>query len=187
MIYNDFEISRQAIRCAMIRPFTESKISDGVVSYGLSSFGYDARLSGSHLLLVEANDTYIALDPKNFDRGRVSVLEAEDGAFIIPPYGFALGCTVEEFRIPRDTIALCVGKSTYARCGLIVNVTPLEPEWCGKVTLELHNTTGRHIKVYANEGICQFMFFRGESCRKSYTDHGGKYQGQTEVTLPIVI
>lgn len=155
----------------------------GTISYGFSSFGYDARLGRKFKIFTPTYNTLI--DPKNFDAK--SFVEIEDDHCIIPPNSFALAETLETFIIPRDVIVICLGKSTYARCGLIVNVTPLEPSWEGKVTLELSNTSPLPLKVYAEEGIAQFIYLRGSTnCRTSYADKKGKYQNQTGITLPFV-
>lgn len=185
----DHEITALA-RAGMIEPFSPVQVSqrDGrrVLSYGVSSYGYDARVADEFKVFT---NTYGAvIDPKSFDdRGFVDV-RATDGYVIIPPNSFVLGRTVERFRIPRDVLVVCVGKSTYARCGIIVNVTPLEPEWTGHVTLEFSNTTPLPAKLYANEGACQFIFLRSASpCHTSYADRKGKYQGQTGVTPPRMV
>jgi dCTP deaminase len=182
----DHEITALA-RAGMIEPFEPGQVSkrDGqrVISYGVSSYGYDARVSDEFKVFT---NTYGAVvDPKNFDdRGFVDV-RARDGYVIVPPNSFVLGRTVERFRIPRDVLVVCVGKSTYARTGLVVNITPLEPEWTGHVTLEFSNTTPLPAKLYANEGACQFIFLRAASaCETSYADRKGKYQGQMGVTPP---
>lgn len=161
--------------------------NSGKVSAGISSYGYDARLADD-LLIFDPCKGIPHIDPKNFDPNIVRQADrTPDGHFLIPAYGFALGHTMEDFVIPRNVLAICMGKSTYARCGLIVNVTPLEPEWYGQVTLELHNTTSLPIKVYAEEGICQFVFLRGEGMPEvSYADRKGKYQGQSGTTLPRI-
>lgn len=165
----------------MIDPFLEKLNREGVVSYGLSSYGYDARVADEFKIFTNVDNALV--DPKKFD-GQ-SFVDRQTDVCIIPPNSFALARTVEYFRIPREVLVICLGKSTYARCGLIVNVTPLEPEWEGHVTLEISNTTPLPAKVYANEGICQFLFFAGtELCETSYRDRGGKYQGQQGVTLP---
>ncbi|WP_041351554.1 dCTP deaminase [Neorickettsia risticii] len=176
-------IKSRALESRMIEPFVSSKISNGVISYGLSSYGYDARVSNKFKIFT--NLAVSQVDPKNFDE---SMLIEKTGDFcVIPPNSFALGCTVEYFRIPRDVIVICLGKSTYARCGIIVNVTPLEPEWEGHVTLEFSNTTPLPAKIYSNEGVCQMIFLKGSaSCDVSYKDAKGKYMGQAGITLPIV-
>ena len=154
-----------------------------VVSYGLSSYGYDIRCAREFKVFTNINSTIV--DPKNFDQRNFVEIEADE--CIIPPNSFALARTVEYFRIPRDVLTVCLGKSTYARCGIIVNVTPFEPEWEGHVTLEFSNTTPLPAKIYAGEGCAQVLFFKGDQpCEVSYRDRGGKYQGQTGVTLPKV-
>lgn len=168
----------------MIEPFADRQNAEGMISYGLSSYGYDARVADEFKIFTNVDSAII--DPKNFSGE--SFVERKTDCCIIPPNSFALARTVEYFRIPRDTLVICLGKSTYARCGIIVNVTPLEPEWEGHVTLEFSNTTPLPAKIYANEGACQFLFLRGEdACDVSYADRGGKYQGQTGVTLPRII
>ena len=165
----------------MIDPFTENLKRDGVISYGLSSYGYDARVSREFKIFTNVNSAVV--DPKEFSPK--SFVDVETDVCIIPPNSFALARTVELFRIPRDVLVICLGKSTYARCGIVVNVTPLEPEWEGHVTLEFSNTTPLPAKIYANEGACQFIFLKGETpCEVSYRDRSGKYQGQQGVTLP---
>ena len=171
----------------MISPFESGQVReiDGrkVISYGTSSYGYDVRCSNKFKLFTNLNSTIV--DPKSFDPD--SFIEVEGNHCIIPPNSFALASTVEYFRIPRNVLTVCVGKSTYARCGIIVNVTPFEPEWEGHVTLEFSNTTPLPAKIYANEGIAQVLFFEAdEVCQTSYKDRAGKYQGQTGVTLPKV-
>ena len=171
----------------MISPFEAGQVReiDGrkVISYGTSSYGYDVRCSNKFKLFTNLNSTIV--DPKNFDPD--SFVDVEGEHCIIPPNSFALASTVEYFRIPRNVLTVCVGKSTYARCGIIVNVTPFEPEWEGHVTLEFSNTTPLPAKIYANEGIAQVLFFESdEVCQTSYKDRAGKYQGQTGVTLPKV-
>lgn len=168
----------------MIEPFADRQSSEGIISYGVSSYGYDARVADEFKIFTNVDSAVI--DPKNFSDE--SFVERKTDVCIIPPNSFALARTVEYFRIPRDTLVICLGKSTYARCGIIVNVTPLEPEWEGHVTLEFSNTTPLPAKIYANEGACQFLFLRGEdACDISYADRGGKYQGQRGVTLPRII
>ncbi len=165
----------------MIEPFTENLKRDGVISYGLSSYGYDARVSPEFKLFTNVDSAIV--DPKDFSEK--SFVDREGDVCIIPPNSFALARTVEYFRIPRDVLVICLGKSTYARCGIIVNVTPLEPEWEGHVTLEFSNTTPLPAKIYANEGACQFIFLKGDPvCDVSYKDRAGKYQKQQGVTLP---
>ncbi len=168
----------------MIEPFVDRQHGEGMISYGVSSYGYDARCADEFKIFTNVDSAII--DPKNFSGE--SFVERKTDCCIIPPNSFALARTVEYFRIPRDTLVICLGKSTYARCGIIVNVTPLEPGWEGHVTLEFSNTTPLPAKIYANEGVCQFLFLRGEGeCEVSYADRGGKYQGQTGVTLPRII
>jgi len=170
-----------ALEHGMIEPFEERQVRAGVVSYGLSSYGYDIRVADEFKVFTNINSTVV--DPKNFDAR--SFVDIKADVCIIPPNSFALAKTVEYFRIPRDVLTVCVGKSTYARCGLIVNVTPFEPEWEGYVTLEISNTTPLPAKVYANEGIAQVLFFQSdETCEVSYADKKGKYQGQQGLTLP---
>jgi dCTP deaminase len=165
----------------MIDPFEDRQVRAGVISYGLSSYGYDIRVADEFKVFTNINSTVV--DPKNFDAR--SFVDIKADVCIIPPNSFALAKTVEYFRIPRDVLTVCVGKSTYARCGLIVNVTPFEPEWEGYVTLEISNTTPLPAKVYANEGIAQVLFFQSdEACEVSYADKKGKYQGQQGLTLP---
>ena len=179
-IKSDRWIKKMALEHRMIEPFEDRQVREGVVSYGLSSYGYDIRVADEFKVFTNINSTIV--DPKNFDaRSFVDI----KGDCIIPPNSFALAKTVEYFRIPRDVLTVCVGKSTYARCGLIVNVTPFEPEWEGFVTLEISNTTPLPAKVYANEGIAQVLFFQSdEPCEVSYKDKKGKYQGQQGLTLP---
>jgi dCTP deaminase len=170
-----------ALEQGMIEPFEDRQVREGVVSYGLSSYGYDIRVADEFKVFTNINSTVV--DPKNFDAR--SFVDVKADVCIIPPNSFALARTVEYFRIPRDVLTVCVGKSTYARCGLIVNVTPFEPEWEGFVTLEISNTTPLPAKVYANEGIAQVLFFQGdEPCEVSYADKKGKYQKQLGLTLP---
>jgi len=179
-IQNDRWIIEMATKHRMIEPFEDRHMRDGVISYGVSSYGYDIRVADEFKVFTNINSTIV--DPKNFDeRSFVDI----KGDCIIPPNSFALAKTVEYFRIPRDVLTVCVGKSTYARCGLIVNVTPFEPEWEGFVTLEISNTTPLPAKVYANEGIAQVLFFQSDvPCEVSYKDKKGKYQGQQGLTLP---
>ena len=170
-----------ALEHGMIEPFEDRQVRAGVISYGLSSYGYDIRVADEFKVFPNINSTVV--DPKNFDNR--SFVDVKADVCIIPPNSFALAKTVEYFRIPRDVLTVCVGKSTYARCGLIVNVTPFEPEWEGYVTLEISNTTPLPAKVYANEGISQVLFFQSdEICEVSYADKKGKYQRQQGLTLP---
>ena len=180
-IMPDSWIRRMAQDHGMITPFVESQRRAGVISYGLSSYGYDSRVADEFKIFTNVDNAIV--DPKDFsDAGFVS---RQGPVCIIPPNSFALAHTVEVFRIPRDILVICLGKSTYARCGLIVNVTPLEPEWEGQVTIEISNTTPLPAKVYANEGICQFLFLKGDSPPEvSYADRAGKYMGQRGVSLP---
>ncbi|MBA0902670.1 MAG: dCTP deaminase [Candidatus Nitrotoga sp.] len=186
-IKSDRWIRHMAKQCGMIEPFEPGQIKDlngqRIVSYGTSSYGYDVRCSDEFKLFTNINSTIV--DPKNFDAN--SFVELKGDYCIIPPNSFALARTVEHFRIPRNVLTICLGKSTYARCGIIVNVTPLEPEWEGYVTLEFSNTTPLPAKIYANEGVAQMIFFESdEMCETSYKDRGGKYQGQIGVTLPKI-
>jgi dCTP deaminase len=165
----------------MIEPFTDKQVREGVISYGLSSYGYDVRIADEFKIFTNINSTIV--DVKNFDPRSFVDLKAD--VCIIPPNSFALAQTVEYFRIPRNVLVVCVGKSSYARCGIIVNVTPLEPEWEGIVTLEVSNTTPLPARIYANEGIAQVLFFESdEECETSYADKKGKYQAQKKLTLP---
>jgi dCTP deaminase len=174
----------QIRKLVKIEPFAEESWRPGVISYGLSSYGYDVRVGRSFKVFT---DVYGAIvDPKEFNAR--SFVDFESDVCIIPPNSFALASTVETFEIPRNVLATCLGKSTYARCGIIVNVTPLEPEWRGKITIEISNTTPLPAKIYANEGIAQILFFKAdEVCEKSYADKKGKYQDQKGLTLPFVV
>jgi dCTP deaminase len=181
----DHWIRRMAEEHGMIEPFEPGQIrsNDGgrIVSYGTSSYGYDVRCAADFKVFTNINSTIV--DPKAFDEN--SFVDIATDVCVIPPNSFALARTVEHFRIPRNVLTICLGKSTYARCGIIVNVTPLEPEWEGHVTLEFSNTTPLPAKIYANEGVAQMLFFESdEECETSYADRGGKYQGQQGVTLP---
>ena len=184
-IKSDTWIRRKAQEQGMIEPFEAGQVRNTeqgkVISYGTSSYGYDVRCSDEFKIFTNINSAIV--DPKNFSEG--SFVDVKADVCIIPPNSFALARTVEFFRIPRDVLTICLGKSTYARCGIIVNVTPLEPEWEGHVTLEFSNTTPLPAKIYANEGVAQMLFFGAdEICEISYKDRGGKYQGQQGVTLP---
>jgi dCTP deaminase len=184
-IKSDRWIRRMALEHKMIEPFEPGQVKKNgggaIVSYGTSSYGYDVRCSSEFKIFTNINSTIV--DPKQFDAR--SFVDFKGEVCIIPPNSFALARTVEYFRIPRNTLVVCLGKSTYARCGIIVNVTPLEPEWEGHVTLEFSNTTPLPARIYANEGVAQMLFFESdEVCETSYKDRGGKYQGQTGVTLP---
>jgi dCTP deaminase len=180
-IKNDRWIIEQA-KLGMIDPFESSQMREGVVSYGVSSFGYDMRVSPEFKIFTNVMNSVI--DPKSFDPK--CFVEVETDVCIVPANSFALARSVEYFRIPRNVVTITVGKSTYARCGIITNVTPFEPEWEGHVTLEISNTTPLPAKIYANEGIAQVLFFEGESPITSYKDKKGKYQGQRGVTLPKI-
>jgi dCTP deaminase len=165
----------------MIEPFEEKQVRAGVISYGLSSYGYDIRIADEFKIFTNVNSTIV--DPKHMDPG--TMVDFRGPVCVIPPNSFALGRTVEYFRVPRNVLCTCVGKSTYARCGIITNVTPFEPEWEGYVTLEISNTTPLPAKIYANEGIAQVLFFESdEACEVSYKDKAGKYQAQQGITLP---
>ena len=180
-IKSDRWIRTQALSHGMIQPFREKQVKEGVISYGLSSYGYDLRVADEWKIFTNVNSADI--DPKNFDERSFVTVQAP--SILVPPNSFALARSVEYFRIPRDVLTICVGKSTYARCGIIVNVTPFEPEWEGYVTLEISNTTPLPARVYANEGLCQILFFQSdESCEVSYADRQGKYQGQRGIVLP---
>jgi len=177
----DHWIRKMAIEHKMIEPYVDEQVRNGSISYGVSAYGYDIRVSNEFKVFTNVHNTVV--DPKNFDDR--SFVEINADVCIIPPNSFALARTVEYFRIPRSVITLCVGKSTYARCGIIVNVTPFEPEWEGYVTLEISNTTPLPAKIYANEGIAQVLFFESdEICEISYADKKGKYQKQVGVTPP---
>lgn len=185
-IKSDQWINRMAEQHAMIEPFSAQQVryvnDEKIVSYGTSSYGYDVRCADEFKIFTNINSSIV--DPKNFDNSGFVDVKAD--VCIIPPNSFALARTVEYFKIPRNVLVICVGKSTYARCGIIVNVTPLEPEWEGHVTLEFSNTTNLPAKIYANEGVAQMLFFESdEVCSTSYADRGGKYQGQKGVTLPV--
>jgi dCTP deaminase len=176
-------IREMAIKHRMIEPFAEKQVSKGVISYGLSSYGYDIRIADEFKIFTNINTAIV--DPKAFDTK--SFVDFKGNVCIIPPNSFALGRSVEYFRVPRNIMTICVGKSTYARCGIITNVTPLEPEWEGFITLEISNTTPLPAKIYANEGIAQILFFESdEVCEISYGDRKGKYQGQQGITIPKV-
>ena len=182
-IKSDRWIKRMAREYGMIEPFVETQVRGSAISYGVSSYGYDIRVADEFKVFTNINNTVI--DPKNFDPR--SFVDVKTDVCIVPPNSFALARTIEYFRIPRDILTVCLGKSTYARCGIIVNVTPFEPEWEGTVTLEISNTTPLPAKIYANEGIAQVLFFQGdEPCEMSYKDKKGKYQAQRGVTLPKI-
>jgi dCTP deaminase len=176
-------IRRMAQEHGMIAPFADSQVREGVISYGVSSYGYDLRVADEFKIFTNVNTTIV--DPKHFDAR--SLVEYKGDVCIVPPNSFALARSVEYFKIPRNVLTVCVGKSTYARCGIIVNVTPLEPEWEGFVTLEISNTTPLPARVYSNEGLCQIVFFEGdEVCEVSYKDKKGKYQAQQGIVLPRI-
>lgn len=184
-IKSDKWIKQMARSHQMIEPFAESQISKNnngrIISYGTSSYGYDVRCTNEFKVFTNINSAIV--DPKKFDE--TSFVDVKADVCIIPPNSFALACTMEYFRIPRNILTICLGKSTYARCGIIVNVTPLEPEWEGHVTLEFSNTTTLPAKIYAFEGVAQLLFLEADDvCEVSYRDRNGKYQGQTGVTLP---
>jgi dCTP deaminase len=177
----DHWIRKMALEQRMIEPFADSQVRNGVISYGVSSYGYDIRVADEFKIFTNVYSAVV--DPKNFDPK--SMVDYQGEVCIIPPNSFALGRTVEYFRIPRSVLTICLGKSTYARCGIIVNVTPFEPEWEGYVTLEISNTTPLPAKIYANEGIAQVLFFEAdEACTTSYADKKGKYQKQQAIVLP---
>jgi dCTP deaminase len=179
----DHWIRKMVAEHGMIDPFADRQVRTGVVSYGVSSYGYDVRVANEFKIFTNVYSAIV--DPKNFDPR--SMIDFSGDVCIIPPNSFALARTVEYFRIPRGVLTLCVGKSTYARCGIIVNVTPFEPEWEGYVTLEISNTTPLPAKIYANEGMAQVLFFEGdEVCETSYADKKGKYQYQKSIELPKV-
>jgi dCTP deaminase len=184
-IKSDRWIRQMVDKHGMIEPFAASQVrranDQPIVSYGTSSYGYDVRCADEFKIFTNINSSIV--DPKNFDEG--SFVDVQADVCIIPPNSFALARTVEYFRIPRDVLTICLGKSTYARCGIIVNVTPLEPEWEGHVTLEFSNTTPLPARIYANEGVAQMLFLGAdEVCETSYKDRNGKYQGQTGVVVP---
>jgi len=182
-IMPDSWIREMSEKTGMIEPFVETQKRKGIISYGLSSYGYDARVSEDFKIFTNVNSATV--DPKDFAQN--GFVDRKTDVCVIPPNSFALARTVEYFRIPRDMLVVCVGKSTYARCGIIVNVTPLEPEWEGHVTLEFSNTTPLPAKIYANEGACQFLFFKADSpCEVSYMERAGKYMKQQGVTLPKI-
>ena len=179
----DHWIKKMALEHRMIEPFEEGLVTKEAVSYGVSSYGYDLRIADEFKVFTNINNTIV--DPKNFDEQ--SFVDFKGDVCIIPPNSFALARSLEYFRIPRSVLVICVGKSTYARCGIITNVTPLEPEWEGYLTLEISNTTPLPAKIYANEGIAQLLFFQSDSeCSVSYADRKGKYQAQVGVTPPRI-
>lgn len=177
----DHWIRKMAHDCKMIEPYAENQVRNGVISYGVSSYGYDIRVADEFKIFTNVYSAIV--DPKHFDPN--SMVDFKGDVCVIPPNSFALARTIEYFHIPRGVLTVCLGKSTYARCGIIVNVTPFEPEWEGFVTLEISNTTPLPAKIYANEGIAQVLFFEAdEECEISYADKKGKYQGQQSIMLP---
>jgi dCTP deaminase len=183
VIKSDRWIKRMALEQGMIKPFEERQVRQGAISYGLSSYGYDIRIADEFKIFTNINTAIV--DPKAFDPR--SFVDYHGDVALIPPNSFALGRSVEYFKVPRNVLTICVGKSTYARCGIITNVTPFEPEWEGYVTLEISNTTPLPARIYANEGIAQVLFFESdETCLVSYADRQGKYQGQQGIVLPTV-
>ena len=181
MLKSDRWIRKMAHEQGMINPFSEKQVRESVISYGLSSYGYELRVADEFKIFTNVNCTVV--DPKHFDER--SFVNMTSDVCIVPPNSFALARSVEYFKIPRSILTICVGKSTYARCGIIVNVTPFEPEWEGFVTLEISNTTPLPAKIYANEGLCQIIFFESdEICETSYADRKGKYQAQKGIVLP---
>jgi len=182
-VKSDKWIRKMAQEHKMIEPYEDRQVRDGVISYGVSSYGYDMRVADEFRIFTNVNSSIV--DPKHFDSK--SFVEFKGDVCIVPPNSFALGRSVEYFRIPRNVLTLCVGKSTYARCGIIVNVTPFEPEWEGFVTLEISNTTPLPAKIYGNEGLCQVIFFESdEQGEVSYKDKKGKYQSQQGIVLPKI-
>jgi dCTP deaminase len=182
-VKSDKWIRRMSLEHKMIEPFEAVQVRQGVISYGVSSYGYDLRIADEFRIFTNVNSTIV--DPKAFDAK--SFVEYKGDVCIVPPNSFALGRSIEYFRIPRNVLTICVGKSTYARCGIIVNVTPFEPEWEGFVTLEISNTTPLPAKIYANEGLAQVVFFESdEPCETSYKDKKGKYQSQQGIVLPKI-
>jgi len=182
MVKNDRWIKEMAQK-GMITPFEEGQVRERVISYGISSYGYDMRIADEFKIFTNINSTVI--DPKGFDPN--SFADFKGDVCVIPPNSFVLASSVEYFKIPRDVIVICLGKSTYARCGIVVNVTPLEPEWEGHVTIEISNTTPLPARIYANEGIAQLIFLGAEEvCTRSYADKTGKYQAQKGITLPKI-
>jgi dCTP deaminase len=180
---SDLWIQDMAVNHGMITPYVDKQTKDGVISYGLSSYGYDARVADEFKIFTNVDNDVV--DPKNFSPK--SFVKRKTDVCIIPPNSFVLARTIETFKIPRDIFVICIGKSTYARCGIIVNVTPLEPESEGQVVLEFSNTTPLPAKIYANEGACQFLFFKGDRpCAISYKDKKGKYMNQQGVVLPKI-
>jgi len=188
-VLSDEQIAERVEREGIITPFvnqaySENQKGEPVVSYGLSSYGYDIRIANTFKVFTNVQSATI--DPKNFDDKSFQLVENDTG-ILIPPNSFALGHSIEWIKMPRDLLAICLGKSTYARCGIVVNVTPIEPEWEGNITIEISNTTPLPAKIYPNEGVAQLVFLQADTvCAVSYADRKGKYQGQTGVTLPKV-
>ncbi len=181
---SDNWIREKSLKEKMIEPFCEEQVGKNVVSYGVSSYGYDIRVGNEFKIFTNVSSTVV--DPKNFDNK--NVVDFVGDVCIVPPNSFALARTVEYFKIPKNVLAICLGKSTYARCGIIVNVTPFEPAFEGHITIEISNTTPLPAKIYANEGIAQVLFFEGdEPCKTTYKDKNGKYQKQTGITLPRIL
>jgi dCTP deaminase len=177
-------IKERSVKDKMIEPFCDGQVGSNVVSYGVSSYGYDIRVGKEFKIFTNVNSTVV--DPKNFEDK--NIIDFVGDVCIVPPNSFALARTIEYFRIPKNVLAICLGKSTYARCGIIVNVTPFEPEFDGHITIEISNTTPLPAKIYANEGIAQVLFFEGDTpCDVTYKDKAGKYQGQTGITLPRIL
>ena len=192
-VQSDRWIRHMALKHGMIKPFVEKQVREvdqcKIVSYGLSSYGYDIRISDHFKIFTNIHNCVI--DPKCFQEDAFVDIRPSDHRltpyFVMPPHSFALGVSVEDFRIPRDTLTLCIGKSTYARCGILVNVTPLEPEWEGQLTIEISNTTSLPVMIYKNEGIAQLVFFEAEEeCQTSYADREGKYMRQEGITVPVI-
>ena len=182
-IKSDKWIRQMSLENDMISPFEDKQVSEKKISYGLSSYGYDIRVTDEYKIFTNVNNSII--DPKRFDEN--SFVNFKGDVCIVPANSFALARSIEYFKIPRNVLTICLGKSTYARCGIIVNVTPFEPEWEGHVTLEISNTTPLPAKIYSNEGLCQVLFFESdEICETSYKDKKGKYQNQTGITLPKI-
>ena len=182
-IKSDKWIKKMSLEKDMIKPFIDKQTDESLISYGVSSYGYDIRVSDEYKIFTNVNNSIV--DPKNFDSK--SFVDFKGDVCIVPPNSFALARSIEYFKIPRNVLTICLGKSTYARCGIIVNVTPFEPEWEGYVTLEISNTTPLPAKIYSNEGLCQVLFFESdEVCENSYKDKKGKYQSQTGITLPKI-
>ena len=189
MILNDYQIKRLAEDYNMITPYCKNLIKNEndkpVISYGQSSYGYDIRISDKFKLFVK--ESVLVVDPKDFNTNNIiDMYPNSEGYVLMPPHSFMLGHSVETIYMPDNLLALCIGKSSYARCGVIINVTPIEPGWKGEITIEIHNTTPQMAKIYANEGIAQLIFFRGDACNTTYKDRNGKYMNQVGVTLPKV-